>query len=376
MSVRARRLAACALSAILLLAGLTPTLATGADPGHRSSWWVAPGVRYSTWRFTSAAGEQVVHVVDVNPRRRGVTLGYRANPELRMRAPTSRILAGDKHAVAGTNGNYFDVHDTGAPLGVGRSRRRGALHAPTSGWNSAFYQAADGKYRIGTVALTAAIRQYPTWPLTGLNVPHARPEAITMYTPAWGKACGRCVVDAPRTPVREVLVKDGVVRSNSATLMKGRTYAGLRLVGLGRGAQDLRTLAVGSALTATYSLEPRPQMAVTGSQVLVSGSKVVASNDGVVAPRTAVGIDHRTGHVVLATLDGRQQHATGMSLRGWAQYLVGLGIDDAINLDGGGSSTMVARGPDGGPLTVVNQPSLGHERQVPDALVVDYTPPS
>jgi len=79
---------------------------------------------------------------------------------------------------------------------------------------------------------------------------------------------------------------------------------------------------------------------------------------------------------VLATLDGRQQHATGMSLRGWAQYLVGLGIDDAINLDGGGSSTMVARGPDGGPLTVVNQPSLGHERQVPDALVVDYTPPS
>jgi len=80
--------------------------------------------------------------------------------------------------------------------------------------------------------------------------------------------------------------------------------------------------------------------------------------------------------VLLVALDGRQKKATGMSMVGWARLLEGLGGDDAVNLDGGGSSTMVARNRAGTSLGVVNRPSLGHERPVPDALTVDYAPPS
>ena len=51
---------------------------TEADISHRTSWKVAPGVTYRAWRFTTHAGEQRVHVLEVNPARPGVSIvpGY------------------------------------------------------------------------------------------------------------------------------------------------------------------------------------------------------------------------------------------------------------------------------------------------------------
>src|SRR5262245_49186357 len=271
-----RALTAAAL--VLTTVGLA-AVPTEAGTSHRRSWRVAPGVTYRQWHFTSPAGPQRVHVLDVNPRRPGVSLGYRTNVRLQVRRPTSRIVASDPLAVGGTNGNYFDISGTGAPLGVGRNRAHGVQHAPSSGWTNAFYQAGDGSYHVGTVSLTAHLAQHPTWPVTGLNLPHARSNAITVYTPVWGRASGRAVVDDRRTPVREVHVNDGIVRQNSPTLRKGRPFHGLLLIGLGRGAQLLKTLEVGSELDATWALDPRPQMAITGSQVLLQGGRVVATSD-------------------------------------------------------------------------------------------------
>ena len=367
---------AASLLAGVCVAGVTTTTAPSrADVTHRTSWQVAPGVSYRAWRFTSRAGPQHVHVLDVDPGEPGVSLGYHTNATLQLRAATSLIVAADPAAVGGTNGSYFDISDTGAPLGVGRSRARGVTHAPASGWTNAFYQAADGSYHVGTVALHARLAQHPDWPVAGLNLPHAGGQAITLYTPVWGPSPGRAVVDGRRTPVRQVHVADGVVRQSTTTLAKGRTFRGYLLVGLGRGARLLTRLRVGTQLDASWALDPQPQMAVTGSQVLLRRGRVVARSDGVRAPRTAIGIDHSNGHVLLAALDGRQKRAVGLSTLAWARFLARLGLDDAVNLDGGGSTTMVARSADGSTTGVVNVPSLGRERRVPDAVTVDYSPP-
>jgi exopolysaccharide biosynthesis protein len=52
-----------------------------------------------------------------------------------------------------------------------------------------------------------------------------------------------------------------------------------------------------------------------------------------------------------------------------------LGAEDALNLDGGGSSTMVGLRPDG-ILSVLNSPSDGQQRPVPNGLQMSYTPPA
>lgn len=87
-------------------------------------------------------------------------------------------------------------------------------------------------------------------------------------------------------------------------------------------------------------------------------------------PRTALGIlDDNT--VYLVTLDGRTRAGSGVSIEDLAEFLLGLGVKDAINLDGGGSTTMWIRGEG-----VVNSPSdnrrddPGGERGVANGLLV------
>jgi exopolysaccharide biosynthesis protein len=57
-----------------------------------------------------------------------------------------------------------------------------------------------------------------------------------------------------------------------------------------------------------------------------------------------------------------------------ARMMSSLGAEDALNLDGGGSSTMVATGRSGA-VKVVNSPSDGSQRRVGDAIGVQYAKP-
>jgi hypothetical protein len=81
-------------------------------------------------------------------------------------------------------------------------------------------------------------------------------------------------------------------------------------------------------------------------------------------PRTMIGVD-RSGYVWLAVIDGRQQASVGMSFAELQRLADRLELTDALNLDGGGSSTMVVRG------KVVNRPSdASGPRAVSDAIGV------
>jgi len=63
-------------------------------------------------------------------------------------------------------------------------------------------------------------------------------------------------------------------------------------------------------------------------------------------------------------VDGRSAHNTGMTLRELSALMVHLGAMEAMNLDGGGSATMVVGG------RIVNEPSDGRERPIGSALLV------
>jgi exopolysaccharide biosynthesis protein len=82
-------------------------------------------------------------------------------------------------------------------------------------------------------------------------------------------------------------------------------------------------------------------------------------------PRTAVGINKDTTKLFLVTVDGRQASSLGMNLYELADLMLQLGVYHGINLDGGGSTTMVIRN------EVVNTPSdVSGERPVSNALLV------
>ncbi|MEA2076958.1 MAG: phosphodiester glycosidase family protein [Candidatus Marinimicrobia bacterium] len=90
-------------------------------------------------------------------------------------------------------------------------------------------------------------------------------------------------------------------------------------------------------------------------------------------PRTAIGITDDY-HLLLITVDGRHAEAAGMTMWELQIYMDKLGCRDALNFDGGGSTTMYIKGKT--PNGVVNYPSdngkYDHEgeRSVANALVV------
>ena len=81
-------------------------------------------------------------------------------------------------------------------------------------------------------------------------------------------------------------------------------------------------------------------------------------------PRTAVA-KLKNGKFLMITVDGRSESSGGIGLQDLAEYLLSLGATDAMNLDGGGSTTMFLDG------KVVNDPSDKEgERRVSDAILV------
>lgn len=115
---------------------------------------------------------------------------------------------------------------------------------------------------------------------------------------------------------------------------------------------------------------------VTGPLLIENSKKAVLPESSLVKtrhPRTAMG---KTGKhkVVLLTIDGRTSQSAGMSLHELTGFMLRLNCTDAVNLDGGGSTTMWISGkPYGG---IVNMPcdnaKFDHEgaRAVSNAIIV------
>jgi exopolysaccharide biosynthesis protein len=82
-------------------------------------------------------------------------------------------------------------------------------------------------------------------------------------------------------------------------------------------------------------------------------------------PRTLAGVDDK-GYIWLVAIDGRQpDRAVGMNFAELQRLCDRLHITDALNLDGGGSTTMVVKG------EIKNKPSdAAGPRPVSDALIV------
>ncbi len=89
-------------------------------------------------------------------------------------------------------------------------------------------------------------------------------------------------------------------------------------------------------------------------------------------PRTAAGLTADGATLLLVVIDGRQPGwSVGMTLVELADLMIELGADDAVNLDGGGSSSFVFAPPDG--PRIENRPSDGRWRPVGASLGVRVT---
>jgi len=341
----------------------------------RVSWRVAPGVKYTRWTQTDARGPIVAHLLTVDPSTPGLKIDYASMGAVRRVAPVKDILAVDG-AVAGVNGDFYDIGHTGAPLGLGKDRQRGLLHARQDGWNNAFFINRRGRAGIDDLPMAAKVMYHPRVHVTNLNSPFVTPGGLGIYTPRFGRTAGYAVTQGQTERVRQVMVRDGRVIGNRARLAHDTVIPGMMLVGRGDSAELLRKqFPRGTRVKVQWSLQGRPQMAISGNHFLVHDGIIRAVDDREMHPRTAIGVDADTGEVLILVVDGRSSRSRGYTMVELANLMIDLGADEAINLDGGGSSTMVGRNRKG-KTAVLNTPSDGFQRWVANAVAIEYHRPS
>lgn len=120
------------------------------------------------------------------------------------------------------------------------------------------------------------------------------------------------------------------------------------------------------------------QEALGGNAILVRNAQVYQTpqTGADKEPRTAVGIK-TDGNVFFVVIDGRQEpYSAGISMPDLAQLMIDLGAVNALNLDGGGSSTFATRELGGDSLEVDNKPSDRMERTVANSWLIVSKEPS
>jgi hypothetical protein len=336
------------------------------------SYAVSPGVSFEQFTLSGVRGVVRGQLVRIDPATPGVALDVVAGRKVAERQPVAEVV--DADAVVAVNGDFFDIRDTEAPLGVARDRERGVLNGVESGWNSAFWIDRAGVPHLSDVYADAVLRQRPGLDVSTVNSPSVRPGGIGLYTRAWGKLRSYRVTDGQRRGVRMVIVNGGRVTANQRTFPRRLGVRDLVLVGRGRGAGELARIRVGERLSADVSLSEDAAVVLTGNTYILRDGVRISRDDVDLHPRTAIGLDRDTGQLLLVVVDGRQDFSRGLTMKEMAQLFQRLGAEDALNLDGGGSSIMLVRQPDQS-LAVANSPSDGHPRPVANGLEVTYTAP-
>jgi len=359
-------------------------LAVMGGNGWADSTPIGPGAVYAhrhgaevPWAIHIVEADLAEEYLDVRALTGGAEQMARRQLSGIMQDAESRLV----RPVAAVNADFFALaNGNGIPLGV---------HVSDGEWftfpdpaRSAFYVLSDGTMHINRLRANVWLKgpEDLLFPVARLNRPPGYADAA-LFTPRYGESTW-----AEDDALQISLVGlTGIVRPNTtigakvASVDRGRSQRippeGAVVTARGVAAYALRNLGVGDEVTIWLGIKPEEgdiREAVSGGPRLMRDG--VASvehlrerfSEGFAArrhPRTGLGL--RDSTLVFVVVDGRQPgYSEGMTLYEFAGVFADLGCTDAMNLDGGGSTTMVVRG------EVVNSPSGGVQRAIVNGIGV------
>ena len=341
---------------------------------------VPPGIVYTMER--DGAGPWAVFALKVERARpefrlvgtlaQDTVFGLETVPEQARRVPAAL-----GQPVAAVNGDWFELA-AGPYQGdlVNLLVLGGELISETGG-GDAFWLHSQGQLHLGPVTTNLEV----TWPegtrtRLGLNRARKNDEAV-LYTPRLGSstrtAGGRELVleasgEGPWLPLRigqRLVARVSEVRETGDSLLR----PGLLVLSLGPDlVPKLPPVEKGAVVTLSVSSTPDltgVELALGGGQTLLREGQAPDFGEGELPrhPRTAFGWN--ATHYFLIVVDGRRPGwSLGMTVAELAALAQRLGCTEAINLDGGGSSTLWLND------QVMNLPSDGVPRAVGNALVI------
>ena len=303
-------------------------------------------------------------------------------------------LATEKGAIASVNASFFTplTYNTGFP--VGPIIQSSSLLCSSNDFNKTSNSMASFSVNNLNQALinywksdiSIKTKTGKVIAIARYNKYSSKYDDFTVLDSKWGSTSIGATSKYP--DIVEVLVENNIVTkilvSSSAMNIPANSYV---INGRGNwGKTLLSNFAIGDRVSLNITTNPdwaNINMSVSGGSILVKEGKIPAtfsSNvSGVSArsPKTAIGSSSNGKLLYFVTVDGRQTGSIGMSEKEMAEYMLELGVYNAIDMDGGGSTTMVARQAGNNYLDVLNNPSDGLPRAISTAIgIFSSAPPS
>jgi hypothetical protein len=363
---------------------------------------LAPGVAYR--QFVDKSGPLVAYLIRVDLRDTSIELRHvRAHDALKTRERTTdmvrRLKQTGVNVVAAMNADFFNLQ-TGENENnqvVGGEWWKGLKNtdSPYDTYDNAHVQfGLDANRRP---VMDRFMFDGTAWahgsatPIITLNFfQPGNPEGTVLYTSRFGANAPRdtarrvveaAMVSAGRKGDTVLFVRRGVIDTMSGSAIP-RDGAVLAAYGLGSRQNEVKAMADGDTVKVLLATIPRLRPSITPSliiggwpRILRDGAVVAAEApvaEGTISrnaeakhPRTAIGFSRDSSTLYLVAVDGRSQKSVGVTLVELATLMRKLGAWQAMNFDGGGSTTVVIDG------ILANSPSdTAGEREVGNAIVV------
>jgi hypothetical protein len=395
-----------ARAAAFLVVVACPTAALAQRGDTTVSRELAPGVSYR--QFNDARGPWAMNLVRVDLRRKDLEIrGARALDNLKGREKVSdmvrRAAASGARVLAGVNADFFNLksgeNENNQVIAGEWWKGLKVTDSPYDTYDNAHAQfGVDGGRRplMGRFILDGKAWDHGVMtPIITLNFNQSgNPEGTTLYTPRYGATTPRDTTrETAEAPLKSLgkrgdtllFLRRGAVSAASGSAIP-TDGAVLAAYGAGLRTKEVKAMADGDTVKILLATLPRvghganPAMIIGGwPQILRDGRNVVgeaATVEGTISrnaemrhPRTAVGFSRDSTMLYLLTVDGRSESSGGMTLGELADMMRKLGAWQAMNFDGGGSTTMVIDG------LLVNKPSDKEgERAVGNALIIVKKP--
>lgn len=342
--------------------------------------FVAPGVYEGDYAIDTVDGPIAVHIVEADVTRSDVRVqSLLSHDMLTSKGETIDSMARRAGAVAGINGDYFDIDSTDQPLNVlvrdgVLLRTPGARYAITIG-------SAGIRYASLSFAGSVTIGTQPPLALAAVNQVPPPGGGVALITPEFGS-----VAPVPNLTLVALQPLDGTppfsryraasIADNSKPSPPGYYLAiGLNAYG------DAGVPNPGDVIVASGDLSPIPLAQIAAA---VGGGPMIL-HDGVwfddphgtagaptqtLIPASAVA-SSPDGRLFLIEVDGRQSTLSiGVTRTQLVAIMKTLGATEGMALDGGGSSTLVSREPGDADATLRNSPSDGSARPVADGIFI------
>ncbi len=384
------------LTGAILLMACMPAAAATNTLTMTSSSPITSGAVLKNYTWDIADGMVKAAVIEVDLTDPYVQLEVVPGKGQFTQRATVTAMANRTDAIAMVNGDFYNMAAEGAPIGTtvidgelvsSQSFLTGVYCLGITSDRTAYIDefsfsgsvtAANGEKRN----LSGLNKTFYWEETTGL---HSHIGRLHLYSDLWGGS--KRGMDSYVGVPSEVLVKDNqVIDVAFDGGFDSAVPEGCYILHGDGGAADYlkENMQIGDTIQINYSYKPEQdwQMVIGGHALLVDNGQTVAytkdlSALGGVRARTAAGISKDGKTVYIVAVEGRTTESKGITLGNLSLLMTKLGVWKAVNLDGGGSTTMVSR-----PLAetervrVINPESNGAERSVVEGLGVFSTAPA